>query len=172
MCPHLSFSHIHITVGNLRNRNTGNNDQPAKRLASSIPERQRGNNAEQYFINKECTVIPWGLKFTVLHASRADKGREKRNYHSLSPPETPAVYPPTLEHADMHTYKYDATHGISINTIQSTHAPGMHWDSSSGPLDANELQSLKSGRLPWPKVVLRLLSRFDRACLPMLLGRA
>ena len=46
-------------------------------------------------------------KFAGLHASRRPRAR---NYDSLSPPETPAVYPPTLEHADMHTYKYDATH--------------------------------------------------------------
>ena len=75
MCPHphLSFSHTTHHSGKFTQSYTGNNDQPAKRLASSIPERQRGNNAEQYFINKEC--IPWGLKFTVLHASRGH-GRE------------------------------------------------------------------------------------------------
>ena len=55
---------------------------------------------------------------------------------------------------------------------ESTHAPGMQWHSSDGPLDANVLTSLKSGRVPWPKVQLQLLSRCDRICLPMPLGRA
>ena len=68
---------------------TGNNDQPAKRLASSIPERQRGNNAEQYFINKECTVVPWGLKFTVLHASHGDKGEKREIITLCLPPKLP-----------------------------------------------------------------------------------
>ena len=55
---------------------------------------------------------------------------------------------------------------------ESTHAPGMQWDSSHGPLDANALTSLKSGRVPWPKLQQLLLSLCDRTCLPMPLGRA